>query len=210
MEHSEKSSKQIDWKKTYVDCNRAVRSVIGNIVGFGNSSLKDMISETFEKGMKFQHQYDPAKGGSVKTWLCQIGKNIALMSFKKKKDLPILIEFEYIEDELDYTDEVINRLMEILESIPDSDTKETFLQLASGKTYDELSIETGICPATLRTRIMRFRNLLDNNSKIKTDPLFDKYRTKKKDGDKMPPMRIKLNKLEINKKNERENIGTEK
>jgi RNA polymerase sigma-70 factor (ECF subfamily) len=45
---------------------------------------EDLAAETFERGLRLWHRYDPERG-SARTWLCQLARTVALDHFRSEK-----------------------------------------------------------------------------------------------------------------------------
>jgi len=45
---------------------------------------EDLAGETFERALRLWHRFDP-KRGSVRTWLCQVARTVALDHFRSEK-----------------------------------------------------------------------------------------------------------------------------
>src|SRR3972149_5199713 len=126
------SSINIDWSTTYNECFPAVKKMCGSILGYNHNYIDDCISETFEKGIMKEHTYKKELS-SVKTWLCNISKNVCFHRLKEDKSTgPILIEFEHKNDEPEIS---YNNIWCLLSSMPDSINKETFIAHLDGKNY---------------------------------------------------------------------------
>jgi RNA polymerase sigma-70 factor (ECF subfamily) len=48
------------------------------------SAADDLTGETFERALRLWHRFDPRRG-SVRTWLCQVARTVALDHFRSEK-----------------------------------------------------------------------------------------------------------------------------
>jgi RNA polymerase sigma-70 factor (ECF subfamily) len=60
--------------------------VFGYLLYFtGNrSAAEELTGETFERALRLWHRFDP-KRGSVRTWLCQVARTVALDHFRSER-----------------------------------------------------------------------------------------------------------------------------
>src|SRR3954463_9604761 len=48
------------------------------------SAADDLAGETFERALRLWHRFDPERG-SVRTWLCQVARTVALDHFRSER-----------------------------------------------------------------------------------------------------------------------------
>src|ERR1700674_5296329 len=65
---------------------RHLDDVYGYLVWFTGDRLlaEDLTAETFERGLRLWHRYDPRRG-SERTWLCQVARTVALDHFRSER-----------------------------------------------------------------------------------------------------------------------------
>jgi RNA polymerase sigma-70 factor (ECF subfamily) len=65
---------------------RHLDDVYGYLVWFTGDrfAAEDLAGETFERALRLWHRFDP-KRGSVRTWLCQVARTVALDHFRAER-----------------------------------------------------------------------------------------------------------------------------
>lgn len=93
-------------EKFSVNFEQLVHEYLGPVFGFlmtlvrDRDTAEDLAQETFLRAWKKRQSLDTSK--NVKAWLFTVAKNVALDSFKKKKELPfVLFETESHENHLE-------------------------------------------------------------------------------------------------------------
>src|SRR5919109_1367656 len=63
-----------------------LNDVFGYLLYFtGNrSAAEELTGETFERALRLWHRFDPRRG-SVRTWLCQVARTVALDHFRSER-----------------------------------------------------------------------------------------------------------------------------
>src|SRR5215467_2008703 len=65
---------------------RHLDDVYGYLAWFTSDAAvaEDLTGETFERALRLWHRFDP-KRGSVRTWLCQVARTVALDHFRSER-----------------------------------------------------------------------------------------------------------------------------
>ena len=137
---------------------------------------QDLLQETYYKAFKNYHQFE--NGTNSKAWMFMILKNTFINNYRKLKREPAKLDYDEIEDiyeniksdqakdnnlDLDFYNNLLDdELSAALSKIP-SKMKEVFLLCdLEGYTYEEIAEITDIPIGTVRSRLHRARNLLQD------------------------------------------------
>jgi RNA polymerase sigma-70 factor (ECF subfamily) len=135
---------------------------------------QDLLQETYYKAFKNYHQFE--NGTNSKAWMFMILKNTFINNYRKLKREPAKLDYDEIEDiyeniksdqakdnnlDLDFYNNLLDdELSAALSKIP-SKMREVFLLCdLEGYTYEEIAAITDIPIGTVRSRLHRARNLL--------------------------------------------------
>lgn len=160
----------MNWTEIYTNNYKNVKSVCAKIIGYHHFFLEDCVSKTFERGMEKEYQFN-SELSSINTWLCTIAKNYCFLQLEQdKKNLPILIDFTYENDEIESDENIYlkNKISELVLNEPDSKNKQAFEYIFSGMSYKQLSEKINVNEITLRARVKRFMDLLRKKLDVKT------------------------------------------
>ena len=141
-----------------------------------SDDAQDLLQETYYKAFKNYHQFE--NGTNSKAWMFMILKNTFINNYRKLKREPAKLDYDEIEDiyeniksdqakdnnlDLDfYNDLLDDELSAALSRIP-SKMREVFLLCdLEGYTYEEIAEITDIPIGTVRSRLHRARNLLQD------------------------------------------------
>jgi RNA polymerase sigma-70 factor (ECF subfamily) len=141
-----------------------------------SDDAQDLLQETYYKAFKNYHQFE--NGTNSKAWMFMILKNTFINNYRKLKREPAKLDYDEIEDiyeniksdqakdnnlDLDfYNDLLDDELSAALSRIP-SKMREVFLLCdLEGYTYEEIAEITNIPIGTVRSRLHRARNLLQD------------------------------------------------
>lgn len=185
---------KLNWESIYNDYYKSVGKMIGSILGYNHIYFDDLISQTFEKGMEMEHQFDSSKA-NINTWLCTIAKNLAYKQYTKGKRQTEVSE-HIKQDESDYIDieQQHKRLLHIIGSLPNGTNKDTFLLHAAGKSTKYIAELKGIAEVSVRGQIKRFSDQIREIAS--KELIFAEY---SKTGDKYGYFKAKQNKLTLKK-----------
>jgi RNA polymerase sigma-70 factor (ECF subfamily) len=137
---------------------------------------QDLLQETYYKAFKNYHQFE--NGTNSKAWMFMILKNTYINNYRKLKREPAKLDYDEIEDiyeniksdqskdnnlDLDFYNNLLDdELSAALSKIP-SKMKEVFLLCdLEGYTYEEIAEITDIPIGTVRSRLHRARNILQD------------------------------------------------
>lgn len=137
---------------------------------------QDLLQETYYKAFKNYHQFE--NGTNSKAWMFMILKNTFINNYRKLKREPAKLDYDEIEDiyeniksdqakdnnlDLDFYNNLLDdELSAALSKIP-SKMREVFLLCdLEGYTYEEIAEITDIPIGTVRSRLHRARNLLQD------------------------------------------------
>lgn len=145
-----------DVRKAYADHGRALFSYALNTLG-DRAEAEDCVQETFIRAWRSRDRYSDSRG-SLRTWLFAIMRNLVIDALRARARRPspsseeqmdwtslLVTEDPMIEDRLTLYESMASLTPEHLEVI-------SAVQL-NGVSYQELSEQTGVPVATLRTRM---------------------------------------------------------
>jgi RNA polymerase sigma-70 factor (ECF subfamily) len=137
---------------------------------------QDLLQETYYKAYKNYHQFE--NGTNSKAWMFMILKNTFINNYRKVKREPAKLDYDEIEDiyeniksdqakdnnlDLDFYNNLLDdELSEALSKIPSKMRKVFLLCDLEGYTYEEIAEITDIPIGTVRSRLHRARNLLQD------------------------------------------------
>lgn len=164
----------IDWNKAYGQVLPSVKWMCNKILGYNHNFLDDAISDTFEKAIMKENQFDPSKA-SLKTWMCSIARNVCLQILKKDKDkLPLIFDIADESEEEPLDERLNKKMMLIIESFDDSINKRAFFDIVNGLSYEDIAKTEKCLAVSIRGRVKRFMDSV--RLKVKDDPDFAQFK----------------------------------
>lgn len=135
----------------------------GELFGFALNALgdrgaaEDVVQEVFTRAWRSRDGFDPARS-SLRTWLFAIARNLVVDSHRARarRVRLVTVDDDTREPAVASPDAQVEARMQVIEALARLSVEQrqvvTAVHLA-GRTYAELSAETGTSVATLRTRM---------------------------------------------------------
>ena len=141
--------------------------------------VADICSRSFEKAFRQIHNYDFSKSQFL-TWLCTIARNTALDTLEKEKRIHPKNQIVYLDDESqsssvegipDQAEDALNSLIKneseaervkYIDRLPELYREVARKRLIDGMKYDEIAENMGLELNTVKTRIRRAKQIIDN------------------------------------------------
>lgn len=118
-------------------------------------NLHDCFITIFEKISQFNHQ------GSFEGWMKRIAVNTVLNKFRKEKTLEIVREeIEEESSESSLPDLELNRLLTLIQELPNKYRITFNLYVLDGYTHNEIGDLLGTSPGTSKSNLARARSIL--------------------------------------------------
>lgn len=157
-----------------------LRSYIKNrFKNIDDYDVDDICSRSFEKAFRQIHNFDDSKS-QFPTWLYTIARNTALDSLEKEKRIHPKNQIVYLDDESqssglegipDQADDALGNLIKIeneeervkyIDRLPELYREVARKRLIDGMKYDEIALSMDIELNTVKTRIRRAKQIIDN------------------------------------------------
>lgn len=157
-----------------------LRSYIKNrFKNIDDYDVEDICSRSFEKAFRQIHNYDDSKSQFL-TWLCTIARNTALDSLEKEKRIHPRNQIVYLDDESqssgfegipDQSEDALNSLIKTeneeervkyIDRLPELYRTVARKRLIDGMKYDEIAESMDLELNTVKTRIRRAKQIIDN------------------------------------------------
>ena len=153
--------------KIYTDYSRLVYWAAYRVVA-QNETAEDITQQVFERVYLNLDKLEPLADAQLKSWLYRVATNLALDHVRRGKhetvsDEPIGAEIADIEP-LPEEELIAKRRAEAvrkaIEQLDETNRTIITLHYFSEMTVNEIAAETGISPGTIKSRLVRARNLL--------------------------------------------------
>lgn len=157
-----------------------LRSYIKNrFKNIDDYAVDDICSRSFEKAFRQIHTYEQERSQFL-TWLCTIARNTALDSLEKEKRAHPRNQIVYLDDDSqasgvegipDQTDDALHTLIKTeseeerakyIERLPELYRTVARRRLIDGMKYDEIALSMDLELNTVKTRIRRAKQIIDN------------------------------------------------
>lgn len=140
-------------------------------------AAEDVTQQVFERVYLNLDKLSGLADAQLKSWLYRVSTNLALDSVRKAKhellsDEPV--GAEVVDNEPLAEEELIQKrrqqaVREAIEKLDDTNKLIITLHYFSGMTVNEISAQTGISPGTIKSRLVRARNLLQGMLQSEAD-----------------------------------------
>ncbi|SDJ73931.1 RNA polymerase sigma factor [Salimicrobium halophilum] len=129
---------------------------------YDKETAKDVTQEIFISMLKSLYRYDGRS--SFRTWLYMVAKFRVIDHYRSKQfkesSRGVAVEEERIEDTSDFTERLATRAeaeraLKVLESCPSDEEFIVRMKLLGGRTFPDISAETGLALSTIKTKYYR-------------------------------------------------------
>jgi RNA polymerase sigma-70 factor (ECF subfamily) len=129
-------------------------------------AAEDLAGETFERALRLWHRYDPARG-SVRTWLCQVARTVALDHFRSERRRTRREERASVPDRVDerlvegLSPELESALLQLTAGEREVVVLRVVLDLDAGAAASVLGISATNCTTRLNRALKKLEEALD-------------------------------------------------
>ena len=134
---------------------------------YDRETAKDITQEIFISMLKSLYRYDGRS--SFRTWLYMVAKSRVIDHYRSKQfkeaAQSVSVEEEQIEDTADFAEKLATRAeaeraLEVLGSCPPEEERIIRMKLLGGRTFPDISAETGLALSTIKTKYYRTLKLM--------------------------------------------------
>jgi RNA polymerase sigma-70 factor (ECF subfamily) len=125
----------------------------------------DLTGETFERALRLWHRFDPARG-SVRTWLCQVARTVALDHFRSERRRTRREQLAAVHERVDerFADSLSPELERALRGLTAGEREvlalRVLLDLDAGSTARVLGISATNCTTRLNRALKKLEEAL--------------------------------------------------
>lgn len=153
--------------KIYSDYSRLVYWAAYRVVA-QNETAEDITQQVFERAYLNMDKLSPLADAQIKSWLYRVATNLALDHVRRAKheqlsDEPVgaeIADTEPLAEEELLKKKQMEAVRRAIEQLDETNRTIITLHYFSEMTVNEIAEKTGISPGTIKSRLVRARNLL--------------------------------------------------